>query len=127
MRSLMRVGEKRWCRVEVELQNGRLSICGTAGDVVAGGRRRSADSFGQIRSEIAELFPEVVPYFKWHLNDMHAECVHQEARGETWTTHPEAVCPDCGYKLGHAWTKRDLPADVITWAETFGEETARRS
>lgn len=77
-------------------------------------------SCGQIRDEIARFFPEAAAYFKWHLNDMRAECEHQEARGETWQTHPEAKCPDCGYVLGSKWLKRELPADVITWAETFG-------
>ncbi len=61
----------------------------------------------------------VSPYFKWHLNDMHAECTHQEARGETYATHPDAMCPDCGYKLGSAWLKRDLPADVLAWFESL--------
>ena len=61
-------------------------------------------------------------YFGYHLNDMHAQCIHQEARGETWTTHPSAVCPDCGYKLGSAWLKRELPAVVIRWAESLQTE-----
>jgi hypothetical protein len=78
---------------------------------------RVAESFGQIRETIAEFFPEAVPYFKWHLNDVRAECIHQEERGENYTTHPSAVCPECGWKLGHAWDKRELPADVIAWAK----------
>ncbi|MBW2672456.1 MAG: hypothetical protein JRD89_03450 [Deltaproteobacteria bacterium] len=76
-------------------------------------------SCGQIRDEIARFFPEAAPYFAWHLNDMRAECEHQEARGETYKTHPGAICPDCGYALGSAWTRRELPAEVVTWAETF--------
>jgi len=79
-------------------------------------------SCGQIRDEIARFFPEAVPYFAWHLNDMRSECEHQEARGETYQTHPGEVCPDCGYKLGSGWTKRELPAEVVTWAETFGAD-----
>ena len=79
-------------------------------------------SCGQIREEIARFFPEAKPYFAWHLNDMHAECEHQQARGETYQSHPGAVCPDCGYKLGSAWKKRELPAEVVEWAETFGKD-----
>lgn len=30
-----------------------------------------------------------------------------------------APCPTCGYKYGSAWTKRELPADVIAWVESF--------
>jgi hypothetical protein len=39
------------------------------------------ESFGQIREEILEFFPEVAPLFPWHLNDMCAGCEHQEALG----------------------------------------------
>lgn len=31
-----------------------------------------------------------------------------------------APCPECGYRYGSAWTHRELPADVIKWAQTFG-------
>jgi hypothetical protein len=76
---------------------------------------------GQCWDKMLAAWPELAGLRSWHLNDMHAECVHQEARGETWKTHPEAKCPDCGYTLGSAWTKRDLPADVAKLAETVGE------
>ena len=76
------------------------------------------DACGQIRDTIAEFFPELAPLFAWHLNDMHAECEHQEARGETWPTHASAKCPDCGYVLGSAWLKRELPPEIIRLAET---------
>lgn len=52
---------------------------------------------------------------RWHLNDMHAECEHQRARGESWQTHPEAVCPDCGYRLGSGWRHEDVPQAVTEW------------
>lgn len=38
-------------------------------------------SCGQIREELKRFFPEVEPYFKHHLNDMHAGCEHQETLG----------------------------------------------
>ncbi len=78
------------------------------------------ESCGQIHEELVRFFPEAKPYLKWHSNDMRAECEHQELRGETWKTHPNAICPDCRYKLGSAWTKRELPSEVIQWAGTFG-------
>jgi hypothetical protein len=52
---------------------------------------------GQVREEISKFFPEVVPYFRWHLNDM-----RKGPNGESWGYEP-------------------LPADVIAWAENFGE------
>lgn len=84
------------------------------GDVLIG------HSFGQITDELREWFPEAAPLLPWHLNDMHAECEHQQARGETFKTHPNAQCPDCGYRLGSAWLKREVPADIIELARTVG-------
>jgi len=77
-----------------------------------------AHSCGQIREELARFFPEAVPFFRFHLNNMRAECVHQEARGESYKTHPGAECLECGHKLGHSWDQRKLPQAVIHWAET---------
>lgn len=51
------------------------------GNEDADGNYRTVESCGQIREELAEWFPEVVPWFKWHLNDMKASCEHQEALG----------------------------------------------
>jgi hypothetical protein len=175
-KKILRTKSDRWCELQVELRDGRLSICGSEGRIIthAAGRREAreywesffeespedlgrmavnfgkrtprtaarlvlqedgefhgldvhkdngrlylTESCGQIRDSIAEWFPESIPYLKYHLNDMHAECVHQEARGETWTNNSSAVCPDCGYVLGSQWTKRELPADVITWVNSL--------
>jgi hypothetical protein len=88
--------------------------------VLDSGKVYITESCGQITDTLREWFPDVAPaLLPWHLNDMHAECEHQEARGETWTTHPSAVCPDCGYKLGSAWRKRELPADVLATVEAL--------
>ncbi len=67
---------------------------------------------GTSRNEIKQWFPELEWTLKWHLNDMKAECEHQEARGETWATHPNNECPDCGYRLGTSWKKRELPSEI---------------
>lgn len=171
----MRTKGDRWCQIEVELEAGRLSICGSEGHILttakarkearaywesffeenrselhemndrcgtnfrtaksaaryvlsvdgefhgldvdkqADGRVFITDGCGQIVESLRKWFPEAAPYLKYHLNDMHAECIHQEARGETYATHPSAECPECGYVLGSAWLKRELPAEVITW------------
>ncbi len=78
------------------------------------------DMCGQITETLSLFFPEAKPFLKWHLNDMKAECIHQEARGEKWTTHPDAVCPDCGYRLGSQWLKRELPPEVLMWFAKLG-------
>ena len=80
-------------------------------------------SCGQIREELARFFPEAHQFFRFHLNNMHAGCEHQDARGETYQTDPGAECLECGWKLGHGWHSRKLPEAVIHWAKT-GEGNA---
>jgi len=188
-RKILRWNKKRFCHIEIKLEDGRLSVCGIEGRIVTraqakkealaywtsyfeedwnqitelnkrfdkhftrpsgaakfvletdgelhgldvlkveGGDEQGpashdstkivliTESYGQIREELAEWFPEYVPLFAYHLNDLHAECEHQQARDETWQTRPNAVCPDCGYKLGSAWLKRDLPPEIVKLAE----------
>jgi len=176
---------KRWCEMTVELEGGRLSICGSTGEIMATPKAKAearrywesffeensgemeamnkrmgtrytspkgaaafvlredgpfhgldvvsvplpsngnvfvADAFGQITETLSLFFPEVKPFLRWHLNDMKAECTHQEARGEKWATHPEAVCPDCGYRLGSQWLKRELPPEVLAWFGRLGTD-----
>jgi hypothetical protein len=75
-------------------------------------------SCGQIRDELAQFFPELVPFFGWHLNNLNAACEHQDARGETYEQNPGSECLNCGWKLGHGWHKRTLPPEVASWAKT---------
>lgn len=172
-RKILRTQGKRFCEIEISLENGRLSVCGTEGrierralakkealaywtsyfeenpdEIIRLGRRTASgaakyvlthdgelhgvdvhgpdtgaevmitESCGQIPETIREFFPELAPLLKWHLNDMRAECEHQEARGETWKTHALAVCPDCGYTLGSKWLARELPPEIVRLAET---------
>lgn len=111
--------------VEIEFENGNLSLHGVVGPTIGGNARGSA---GQIQAELKDRSRRVAPgwnrkmidrlyntWERWHLNDLRAECAHQRARGEKWSTHPSAVCPDCGYRLGSAWLKENVPADVINW------------
>lgn len=75
---------------------------------------------GCIHDTLREWFPELASLIPYHLNDLHAECEHQEKRGESYSTHGDQVCPECGWKLGHGWSKRTLP----TWVETLAREVA---
>lgn len=178
IRKARKIKGSRWCEVEITLNDGRLSICGTAGEIIvredaearafgywldffegqpeeiiAMNKRCGSECYdaetaaqyvvdndgplhgvdvdsedaddifvvdccGQIRDEIAQFFPEVTPFFRFHLNDMNSACEHQEARGERYETHPGAECLDCGWKLGHGWSKRELPPGVVEWAKT---------
>lgn len=58
-------------------------------------------------------------WHNWHLNNMHSECEHQQAKGITYTLDPNNVCDECGYKIGSAWTFRDVPAEVIEFLESL--------
>lgn len=97
-------------------------------DIVMGGQCLDSiwtEFSGQL--ENPTLFKQIMRLWeKFHLNDMHAECEHQEKRGETWATHPGAECPDCGYKLGSAWLYRAIPkpylADIITLLDVPPQE-----
>jgi len=80
------------------------------------------ESFGQIRSEIAEFFPELAPLLVWHLNGMQAGCVHQRLQGRTYQTDPGHECAACGTKLGHAWYHWPLPGRVIEQIQAFKGE-----
>jgi hypothetical protein len=58
---------------------------------------------------------------RWHMNDTHAECEHQRALGWRYDDHhnPETFkgepCPTCGYEIGSAWKREELPQDVINF------------
>lgn len=52
----------------------------------------------------------------WHLNTMRAACAHMDVpKGETGTELLDAgiVCPETGYRWGHAWLTEELPIDVM--------------
>jgi hypothetical protein len=123
-------GSKKYpvfCQIELQQQEGKkiLYIHGVVGPKNSG---NCYGSCGQILDEFEDaekvfnkgwnqvkLDKFIELWRKWHLNDLHAECIHQEARGENWDNAPSAVCPQCGWKLGHGWDYREVPKDVITW------------
>lgn len=75
-------------------------------------------SCGQIREAIAEFFPEVSCLFPYHLNDMKADCEHQQASKAHGLEH-EKNCRICGYSYGSAWLKNDLSQDVVAYVESL--------
>lgn len=42
----------------------------------------------------------------WHLNDMHAECIHQADKYS-------ADCPETGYRYGSKWLAEAVPQDIL--------------
>jgi hypothetical protein len=66
-------------------------------------------------------------WHKYHLNDMHAECVHQEEKGITYESDKNNICDVCGYKIGSRWTMRLIPADVIEFLFDLPESSQEPS
>ena len=172
--------DKQWTEATVEIENGRLSICGAYGRILSD-RQAKREAFyywtsffeedpseiyemrkrcpqfkgyspkaaarfviasdgpfhgldvhkedesgvwivegcGQCVEEMQAAFPQIAPLLPWHLNDLHAECAHQEKRGETYKNDGGIVCPDCGWKCGHEWCKRELPDAIVALAEAL--------
>lgn len=111
--------------IKIKFRDGKLSISGVEGPLKSG---NCLGSCGQILDELRDDVDRYLPdwdaqkldrlvqiWRKWHLNDLHAECIHQEERGENWGNNPSAVCPECGWKLGHGWCSREVPKEVIDW------------
>ena len=112
---------RKTCAVDVRVQilttgdKTRLSIQGSLwnslhSDILGGGQ--NLEELGQL-VKTPKMREIVKVWREWHLNDMRAACQHQRERGETWTTHPSAVCPDCGYVLGSQWLYEELPQSII--------------
>jgi len=106
----------------------RLSITGVEGPNINGNCQGSCGQIVMTRPVIEKpakgWSQQLVREFwnawdRWHLNDMKAECEHQSQRGETWETHPNAVCPDCGYSLGSAWLKEVVPQSVLEFFKSL--------
>jgi len=89
-----------------------------------GDRILVTSSCGQIREDLARWFPEAQPLFAWHLNDMRADCEHQQAAVEAGHEKYAVgdACEVCGYRYGHEWRKRELPVEIIELAETVGKK-----
>ena len=100
--------EKVKCYIEVSIEKNsenqnRLSICGEI--KTPGGRFISCD---QCIDTIAKIVPSdknkriCEVWKRWHLNDMHAGCIHQrEFENEPYEKHMDSVCPICDYNLDH--------------------------
>lgn len=80
---------------------------------------------GWTLEEIREL---ATLWDRWHLNTMRAACAHmvpgdlvREDNGyggtRISTSDPRNVCPDTGYRYGHAWLVEPVPADVVARLE----------
>jgi hypothetical protein len=115
-----------WCKINWD--GTRLSITGVEGPLRNGDCRGGCGQIVMSRPVVERTAKgwsqELIREFwdtwdRWHLNNMRAECEHQRERGETWKTHPSAECPDCGYRLGSAWLKEEMPASVIEFLKSL--------
>ena len=109
----------------------RLSISGQAipwssgGDFTYCGQIQST-IMGQVEDETfqcsilsSKLIRILDIWNRWHLNDLIPGCVHQKTGSYDDPAISGQICPDTGYKYGHAWLVEPLPGpivdEVISW------------
>jgi hypothetical protein len=137
---------RRNCEAAItwELRDGRFSMCAE----IWNPRHTDCYTCGQCVDTVAAYFPHkaqvqrmLALWREWHLNDMVAGSPAQEAwlkanpLDRHYSNHYDYQCarlaevglnPDPDYlhngepyKYGHAWLKRELPADVIAEIESW--------
>lgn len=79
------------------------------------------------RKASAETFERLARLIPWHMNGLTAGCEHQTAEYETDrygrrvpSLSQTPACPVTGYRYGHAWLVRELPAEIIADAVALG-------
>lgn len=114
--------------ITIEIEDGNLSIvgntahsCGQCGELLLNMSSLNEGWTGILAKALYDVWK------RWHLNNIRAECSHQRELGWTWLTHPSEPCPECGYKLGSAWLKEELPEWVIKYLESLPESTKEYS
>lgn len=125
--------------ISIKYKDGKLSISGVEGPLSNG---NCLGGCGQIDMHLKHESPDLDWEFVgewdnvkmqtllrawevWHLNDLHAECPHQEIEGKTWKTHPSDECAVCGWKLGHGWQSREVPEDVLSFLINLPDSEVR--
>lgn len=107
--------DKRFGYIEIHLKENEkhqtvLSIVGSM-----------KGSHGQIRERIMEEFKDYKKivricevWERWHLNNLHAGCVHQrEFEKEPYEKHKGCHCDICNYTYGHDWQFEEIPQEII--------------
>lgn len=74
--------------------------------------------YEKIPNEITERIYQI--WSRWHLNSMHAGCIHQrEFEKEPYEKHEGHHCDICDYTYGTKWIHEDLPAEIIAEIKIF--------
>lgn len=93
-----------------------------------GGGAMGADGIAAVTTRKAspEVFERLARLIPWHLNGMKGACDHQTV---VWESSPYGrrpslsdtlPCPVTGYRYGHSWLVRELPAEIIADAVALG-------
>lgn len=115
---------------KIKFDGKKLSISGVEGPLPSGNCLGGAGQIDMHKPIVETLAPgwsrSTLKRFwdtwaRWHLNDMQAACEHQRAKGETYKTHPDAICPDCNYSLGSKWLTEAVPDDVLQFLVALPE------
>lgn len=115
--------------VKIEYKDGNLSLVGVEGALPSG---NCLGGCGQIDMHFnledytpskgwnkASILQLMEIWKVYHLNDMHAECEHQRKDGITYHSNPDHVCTVCGYKIGSAWKRIEVPEDVLNTLKSY--------
>lgn len=125
--------EKFRGKIEINLKNDHiddpskveLSICGELYEKTKSGFWKLRNC-GQCVDSIAKAIPTettkriVEIWRRWHLNSMHAGCIHQrEFENEPYENHQGHHCDICDYTYGTSWIHEELPAEIIEEVKSF--------
>ena len=124
------------CEVDIKLQDGRLSICGT---IYEGKELRKDERNLICCGQCVDMAKEFIParfyqiWDRWHLNDMRAGTPAQtEVLRDLFAVRPgsdydkqceflkeKGLLVDNGYVYGSAWLREELPQDVVEYIEAL--------
>jgi hypothetical protein len=114
---------------KIEYKDGRLSITGVEGPNKFGNCQGGCGQINPVEVErlaygwsrdLLRRFNEA--WDKWHLNNMHAGCTHQDELGWDYSKDQSILskpCPVCGYKWGTAWNTVPVPNDVLNFLKSL--------
>lgn len=123
---------KRRIYLEIKYEDKKLSISGTIGENKYGYAYTCGQIYDTIDPRKVENTIEYTSdwnkdylvgliniWQKYHLNDLNANCEHQDYM--EWNYHTQSNretykgerCPICGYSIGSKWLHRDIPESAL--------------
>ena len=133
-------GRKFAVYCKIKYADGRLSISGVEGPLPSG---NCLGACGQIVDHLFKGYrlgkgwtvPMLADFQavwrRWHHNAMQSRCEHQRELGWTYGQHHNSAtyegdaCPVCGYRIGSAWLREEVPAYVLEFLQNLPDADTR--